>query len=219
MSTRSQIGILHRDGSITTHYCQSDGYFSWNGRLLHTHYQDRSKVQQLIDLGMQSVLRENIGEKHDFSWASKMEQLAGETWQECHQRQHDDVRSTYCLFYHRDRGDDFIPPESFASVEDFMGAGMAEQYFYLYDDTRGAWIGCKTNVDDADKLNWHLLSDLAAVDWNDGIENWEDTVTVPSVAIVPLIDDNSPEEIVKALAPANDVEAIDMDDPAARAIF
>jgi hypothetical protein len=66
MATRSKIGMLQPDGSILAVYCHWDGYPSHNGKILNAHYTERSKVQELMDLGDLSSLGPEIGEKHDF---------------------------------------------------------------------------------------------------------------------------------------------------------
>jgi hypothetical protein len=66
MSTHSNIGIVNDDGSLTYIYCHSDGYPSWNGRILLEHYTDPKKIKELMALGNISSLGANIGRKHDF---------------------------------------------------------------------------------------------------------------------------------------------------------
>lgn len=52
MSTRSNIGMVSKDGkSAQVIYCHSDGYPSYNGKILLEHYQDEKKIKQLIKLG------------------------------------------------------------------------------------------------------------------------------------------------------------------------
>jgi len=51
MSTRSRIGIELSDGSILSAYHHYDGYESWLGRILKTHYNTKEKVAELIDGG------------------------------------------------------------------------------------------------------------------------------------------------------------------------
>lgn len=73
MSTRSRIGILNEDGSVTSIYCHNDGYPEGRfgvGRTLLAHYSDPAKLRQLIALGDLSALRPAIspppGAKHSF---------------------------------------------------------------------------------------------------------------------------------------------------------
>ena len=51
MGTRSRIGIELQDGSILSAYHHWDGYTSWLGRILETHYNTKEKVAELIDGG------------------------------------------------------------------------------------------------------------------------------------------------------------------------
>tara|TARA_Y100000287_G_scaffold153302_1_gene129427 strand:- start:265 stop:531 length:267 start_codon:yes stop_codon:yes gene_type:complete len=66
MATRSTIAKLGKDGIIKAVYCHSDGYLEYNGKMLNEHYQDESKVDELLEHGDISFLNENIGEKLDF---------------------------------------------------------------------------------------------------------------------------------------------------------
>jgi len=60
MATRSTIAIENADGTVEQIYCHWDGYLDHNGKILLNHYQDRSKVQQLIELGDLSSLDAEI---------------------------------------------------------------------------------------------------------------------------------------------------------------
>ena len=61
MATRSRIGIENENGTVSSIYCHWDGYPEHNGKVLKEHYTDRSKVEQLIELGDISSLREEPG--------------------------------------------------------------------------------------------------------------------------------------------------------------
>lgn len=60
MSTRSNIGIKRKNGNIEVVYCHSDGYLSYNGKMLLDNYQNLDKVNSLINLGDMSYLKEDI---------------------------------------------------------------------------------------------------------------------------------------------------------------
>jgi hypothetical protein len=75
MSTRSNIGIRERDGSIRVNYCHSDGYPSYNGRILLAHYTDESAVRALIGLGDLSFLAPTLDETFAYH------RDRGEEWQ------------------------------------------------------------------------------------------------------------------------------------------
>ena len=51
MATRSRIGIQLQDDSILSAYHHWDGYPTWLGRILKTHYNTKEKVAELIDGG------------------------------------------------------------------------------------------------------------------------------------------------------------------------
>ena len=120
MSTRSTIAKLGKDGIIKAVYCHYDGYLEYNGKMLNEHYQDESKVDELLEHGDISSLNENIGVKLDF----------------------DDYKLFYekeqCKFYHRDRGEDLMFNE-FESEEEYVewANGVANGFIYLY--AYGAW--------------------------------------------------------------------------------
>ena len=60
MSTRSKIGIENENGRVNAIYCHWDGYPEYNGKVLKEHYSDRNKLQQLLELGDISVLKEDL---------------------------------------------------------------------------------------------------------------------------------------------------------------
>lgn len=71
MSTRSNIAILTEEGKVKSIYCHFDGYPSGVGKKLFNHYQQESKVQELIELGDCSCIGERVkpdeGEHHSYS--------------------------------------------------------------------------------------------------------------------------------------------------------
>lgn len=159
MATRSRIGIKHPNGSITSVYCHNDGYYSHNGKILQENYQCPDKVTQLIALGSLSSLGELIGEKHDMDWRYdvQFETPGGRIdWGKIKQ----DPRYGWCQAHGRDRGDPNTGPTKVSSIEDM--AEMFEEFLYLFDVDRGAWIACETPYNaSAAGLRWHLLSDIA----------------------------------------------------------
>lgn len=60
MSTRSQIAMRTTNGEILSIYCHHDGYVSYNGEILFTHYDTIEKVSELINLGNLSSLGTNV---------------------------------------------------------------------------------------------------------------------------------------------------------------
>ena len=123
MSTRSVIAKLDSKTKKTKAvYCHNDGYLAHVGTVLDSHYQDESKVDELLKNGDLSVLDANIGEKinfDDFELRHKNKQ---------------------CLFYNRDRGENRkeaeILEDDIALVE-FADTACDAEYIYMY--AFGAW--------------------------------------------------------------------------------
>jgi hypothetical protein len=107
MATRSTIGILNADNTITSIYCHWDGYPENNGEILVKHYTDEAKIRKLLSLGALSSLGAEIGEKHDFN-----------------------QRSDDCTFYGRDRGETGGSSTDHHSLFYFLNNG--EEYNYLF---------------------------------------------------------------------------------------
>jgi hypothetical protein len=137
MSTRSAIILKTSEGKYRSIYCHSDGYLEHNGKILHEHFQDPEKVEQLINLGGLSVLAPEIGEKHDFDdfdWMLEYLRKGDREGREA------DPRNNWCRFYHRDRGEpwDSNKPEEFSvmNIAHYRSHYGAE-YIYLFED--GVW--------------------------------------------------------------------------------
>lgn len=111
MGTRSRIGIELPDHSVLSVYCHWDGYPEHNGRILVKDYQDREKVQELIDGGGMSSLQTSR------DWDNQ------------------DLEPARTLYY-SERGEEVPPVHS--SFEKFVGAHSCEEYAYLYD-LEGNW--------------------------------------------------------------------------------
>ena len=109
MSTRSRIGIELKNGSILSVYHHWDGYPSWLGRILNTHYNTRSKVAELIDGGDMSSC-----------WTK-------ERW-------NDSADGSYGPQYYSQRGED-CPPRFDKDMDEFFANG--EEYSYIFRN--GNW--------------------------------------------------------------------------------
>ena len=64
MGTRSTIGVLNTDGSVTAVYCHWDGYPEHNGKILMENYTTEEKVRELIGLGSISSANLSSSRKH-----------------------------------------------------------------------------------------------------------------------------------------------------------
>ena len=114
MATRSMIGKLNDNGTVTAIYCHWDGYLEHNGNILAENYTNPNRVDQLMELGDLSVLGQYIGEKHDF----------------------DNRTLGYCSAYGRDRGEKNTAAKTY-SLNQYTYENMANEsgveYVYLFD--------------------------------------------------------------------------------------
>ncbi len=105
MATRSRIGIQLSDDSILSVYHHWDGYPTWLGRILKTHYNTKAKVAELIDGGdMSSCWTDSI-------WGDKLPE--GE----------------YSPEYYSARGEN-CPPRLDDDITEFLDNG--EEYSYIF---------------------------------------------------------------------------------------
>ena len=127
MSTRSRIGIMNDNGTVTSIYCHYDGYPSHNGEILVQYYNTEEKIRELMNLGDISVLGPVIGVKCDFdTFASS--------------------NLNQCLAYGRDRGETDVSARVHATIERFLADG--EEYNYLWRDNQWNCIDWKNRVHD-----------------------------------------------------------------------
>lgn len=118
MSTRSNIGIINADGSVTSIYVHFDGCPSHNGRILLNHWNTEDKVRDLLKLGDLSILGEVIGEKHNF---------------DAH-----DFTTKWCRAYGRDRGEKGTKARKHKTVKEACSS-FDNDYAYLFDPTENRW--------------------------------------------------------------------------------
>jgi len=123
MGTRSNIGILNEDGTVTTIYCHWDGNPESNGQLLLEHYQTEEKIRQLLKLGDLSHLGPEIGEEIPESYKHNIRLTYGR----------DDTR---CFAYGRDLGETDVDSENHRTMEE--ARVRMEEYLYIW--TAGKWL-------------------------------------------------------------------------------
>lgn len=155
MGTRSRIGIVNQDASITSIYVHWDGGYWHVGPTLVEHYQDPVKIRALLAEGDASSLGAEIGFKHPFG-------LYESVWRTDYNRpdwRFDRVETadakrlaTFKLaqkigattFYRRDRGetdvDAVVTPAAPDTLEQYqaMIREWGGQYGYLFMD--GEWF-------------------------------------------------------------------------------
>ena len=140
MSTRSTIAIELADGTVKQIYAHSDGYLSYNGRLLFEHYSDPAKVAELMALGDISVMGVEIGHKINFNDRMSFT---------------DNQQATQCRAYGRDRGETGIDANVFWNFEMYRMTHQREEYAYILRND-GKWfvaIGDGVFVDLSGALN------------------------------------------------------------------
>jgi hypothetical protein len=73
MSTRARIAIKTQEGKLKSIYCHFDGNTYGVGEMLHEHYREQEKVENLIELGDISFLEKEIipTEPHSFKSPQK----------------------------------------------------------------------------------------------------------------------------------------------------
>ena len=111
LATRARLGIELKDNPILSVYHHWDGYPSWLGRMLNTHYNTRDKAVELIDGGdMSSCWSDSI-------WAKELPE------------------GKCAAEYYSLRGED-CPPRLDKDMEEFFSDG--EEYSYIFRN--GNWF-------------------------------------------------------------------------------
>lgn len=122
MSTRSNIGILRKNGSVDVIYCHWDGYLRNNGDILLNYYKDNEKVNKLIELGDISCLEINVEpttKEHSY----------------------DAPEGNVTVAYGRDRGESNVDFRHFESLDNYLKQvdKLFIEYIYLYNEENGSW--------------------------------------------------------------------------------
>lgn len=144
MSTHSYIGVTEVDGTLKYVYCHSDGYPSYLGRMLLTHYNAPELATGLVNLGDLSMVRERLapdkGEHHTFKKPVREGPKGGIT-----------------TAYHRDRKERLCinkvvidgPDINTNAKKAFLDITKSDYipYAYLYDIAEKHWFACDTCQD------------------------------------------------------------------------
>ena len=150
MATRSSIGILNENGTVTGIYCHWDGYVSHNGNILYQFYRDEAKVRELISHGDLSILGRNIGEQRPFDNPHKYMSKEYQEFQDLYEGQ--------CLYYGRDRGEKNVEAKTYTDVADFID-NRGEEYNYLF--VNGTWYVNEYGA--RDRAGFHILTDVSVM--------------------------------------------------------
>ena len=123
MSTRSRIGLELSDGSILSAYHHWDGYESWLGRILKTHYNSKELAAELIDGGDMSSCWTNE------RWNKDLNEFGGATI--------NNEGTEYGPQYYSQRGED-CPPRLDADLCEYLLPDNSEEYAYVFRN--GEWV-------------------------------------------------------------------------------
>ena len=140
MSTRSEIGILNNDGTVTSIYCHWDGYPEYNGKILSLYYTSEEKVRELINNGDLSSLAENINPNKDFNHDFEKPQ------------------DYVCVYYHRGRSEPWeqVKPRTYSDVSKWTKEIKKGWQEYIYLFKGGKWCFTRTN-----RIKWQELKKAA----------------------------------------------------------
>jgi hypothetical protein len=123
MGTRARIGLELKNGNILSVYHHYDGYESWLGRILTTHYNTRTKAAELIDGGDMSSAWTNAGFNNETVEQGPL--------------------------YYSQRGED-CPPRLDADLCEYLLPDNSEEYAYVFRN--GEWVCYNMNQFDDSKL-------------------------------------------------------------------
>ena len=126
MGTRSRIGIQLSDDSILSVYHHWDGYPTWLGKILNTHYNSKEKVAELIDGG-------------DMSCAWTKDRWTGKKIAE-YVTVNVEVEE-YGPQYYSERGED-CPPRLDNNIVQYLANG--EEYAYIFN-RNNEWVAFDRN--------------------------------------------------------------------------
>ena len=129
MSTRSRIGLELADGSILSVYHHTDGYESWLGRILKTHYNSKELVAELIDGGDMSCC-----------WTDRRWNFDGSS----------SIVGEYGPQYYVREVDGECPPRLDADLCEYLLPDNSEEFAYVFRN--GEWVCYNMNQFDDNKL-------------------------------------------------------------------
>jgi hypothetical protein len=143
---------MDADGNIASIYCHSDGYPQEPGvgQTLLDHWNDRSKVIDMIALGNLSSLGHELGEKHPFDLMDEFKHIDDlfKRWA----AYESDPRYHWNRYYGRDRGEDGNEP---ISHTDAGWPDFGQEYLYLWK-YEGGWVAMTTYGD----KGWMTIPEL-----------------------------------------------------------
>jgi hypothetical protein len=129
MATRSRIGFEFPDGSVLSAYHHWDGYPEWLGRILKTHYYDKSKAFELISGGDMSCC-----------WTTKRWTNESVSLNDYVQLANDEEEvQEYGPQYYSQRGEENVDPKLHESFNTFIKSVNDSWGDYAYIFADGEW--------------------------------------------------------------------------------
>lgn len=150
MSTRCRIGILNKDGTITSIYCHHDGYMKGGvGERLVVHYTDEAKIRKLLELGdISSLGTEPVENPKAFQTPGLMWSVT--TWSKVwHELNPEDTCNCY-----KTRGD-ICPAQTHKSIKEYQkySRDCWGEYTYLFKDGKWYDLNDTESVDVAKEID------------------------------------------------------------------
>lgn len=136
----AQIAVEDANGTVRSVYCHHDGYVTGVGTVLVQSYSTSERVEKLLSLGALS----SVGEL--------LEQIPNEMVAVLLRIPH----PSGCVAYHRDRGEDYRPPQKWNSADklaDYVQKNFLGDYVYVFRDG-----------------NWYVKSCAKPSGWNKVVE-------------------------------------------------
>lgn len=141
MSTSSIIAMYEKVDGIVQYRCITchfDGYPKYMGNMLRNHYSEPERVSELISHGCSSSISERINpisSTHSF----------------------DEPEEGCCVFYHRDRGDDWEAEAPFTKTDsEFINFIINSFHDYTYVYKREKWYLATIRYDADNKKHLKL---------------------------------------------------------------
>jgi hypothetical protein len=132
MATRSRIGIVNEDGTVSSIYCHFDGYVSGVGKKLVENYTNRDKVKELISLGSISSLGERVSPDDPLKgYEEGKAKSILERFNPKEKHSFDNPAPGVTVAYHRDRGEEYFGPRVNESLDDYL-LDDNEEYGYVF---------------------------------------------------------------------------------------
>lgn len=130
MGTRSRIGILKRDGSVTSIYCMKDSYIDGVGLCLYKYYNNIESIKNLLKYG-------DIDSLYTYPdlESAKLNKYG---------------EGKINITYHRDEKQSWknCKPIHDKNLKDFFNTLISTtgEYAYLYDESQKKWMYYKDNL-------------------------------------------------------------------------